>query len=54
MCSLAEKKSDVNQLESINKLLTEELNLVKSTSESLAKTLEDSQNQNKVVHMFLY
>uniref|UniRef100_A0A3Q2WJZ4 CDK5 regulatory subunit associated protein 2 n=1 Tax=Haplochromis burtoni TaxID=8153 RepID=A0A3Q2WJZ4_HAPBU len=41
-------KSDVNQLESINKLLTDELNLVKSTSESLAKTLEDSQNQNKV------
>uniref|UniRef100_A0A3P9B125 CDK5 regulatory subunit associated protein 2 n=1 Tax=Maylandia zebra TaxID=106582 RepID=A0A3P9B125_9CICH len=43
-----DKTHDVNQLESINKLLTDELNLVKSTSESLAKTLEDSQNQNKV------
>uniref|UniRef100_A0A669BEI4 Uncharacterized protein n=1 Tax=Oreochromis niloticus TaxID=8128 RepID=A0A669BEI4_ORENI len=46
-------KSDVNQLESINKLLTEELNLVKSTSESLAKTLEDSQNQNKTLSVKL-
>ncbi|CAI5667291.1 unnamed protein product [Oreochromis niloticus] len=47
------QKSDVNQLESINKLLTEELNLVKSTSESLAKTLEDSQNQNKTLSVKL-
>ncbi|XP_039856802.1 CDK5 regulatory subunit-associated protein 2 isoform X1 [Simochromis diagramma] len=48
-----QKKSDVNQLESINKLLTDELNLVKSTSESLAKTLEDSQNQNKTLSVML-
>lgn len=29
-------------------MLTEELNQVKSTNENLTKTLEDSQNQNKV------
>ncbi|MEQ2232970.1 hypothetical protein ILYODFUR_016917 [Ilyodon furcidens] len=43
------KKSDVNRLESINKMLTEELNRVKSTNENLRKTLEDSQNHNKTL-----
>lgn len=36
------------RLESINKMLTEELNHIKSTNENLNKTLEDSKNQNKV------
>lgn len=35
-------------MESYNKLLTEELTQAKSTSESLTRTLEDSQSQNKV------
>ncbi|MED6231801.1 hypothetical protein ATANTOWER_008803 [Ataeniobius toweri] len=43
------KKSDVNRLESINKMLTEELTRVKSTNENLRKTLEDSQNHNKTL-----
>ncbi|KAM6902078.1 CDK5 regulatory subunit-associated protein 2 [Xenentodon cancila] len=42
------KKSDINQLESVNKRLSEELNQVKHTIENLRKTLEDSQNQNKI------
>lgn len=32
-------------------MLTEELNRLKSTNENLTKTLEDSQNQNKVHKM---
>lgn len=35
-------------MESCNKLLTEELTQAKSTNENLTKTLEDTQNQNKV------
>ncbi|XP_047425112.1 CDK5 regulatory subunit-associated protein 2 isoform X3 [Mugil cephalus] len=42
-------KSDINQLESVNKRLTEELHQAKSTYENLTKTLEDSQNQNKIL-----
>lgn len=42
------KQSEVSRLESYNKLLTEELTQAKSTSESLTRTLEDSQSQNKV------
>lgn len=44
----AEKKSEVSRLESVNKLLTEELTQAKSTNENLTKTLEDTQSQNKV------
>lgn len=35
-------------MESINKMLTEEVNRVKSANENMTKTLEDSQNHNKV------
>lgn len=50
MCcpGFASKQSEVSRLESYNKLLTEELTQAKSTSESLTRTLEDSQSQNKV------
>uniref|UniRef100_A0A3B3UCT3 CDK5 regulatory subunit associated protein 2 n=1 Tax=Poecilia latipinna TaxID=48699 RepID=A0A3B3UCT3_9TELE len=41
-------KSNINRLESVNKMLTEELNRVKSANENMTKTLEDSQNHNKV------
>ncbi|XP_041825262.1 CDK5 regulatory subunit-associated protein 2 isoform X3 [Melanotaenia boesemani] len=44
-----DQQSDVNRLESVNKLLTEELNQVKSTNENLTRTMEDSQNQNKTL-----
>lgn len=44
----AAKQSEISRLESCNKLLTEELTQAKSTSETLAKTLEDTQDQNKV------
>ncbi|XP_008298824.1 CDK5 regulatory subunit-associated protein 2 isoform X2 [Stegastes partitus] len=43
------QKSDINRLESVNRLLTEELNQAKSTRENMTKTLEDSQNQNKTL-----
>uniref|UniRef100_A0A8C8DSA4 CDK5 regulatory subunit-associated protein 2/Myomegalin coiled coil domain-containing protein n=1 Tax=Oryzias sinensis TaxID=183150 RepID=A0A8C8DSA4_9TELE len=43
------KKSDINQLESVSKMLNEELSLVKSTNESLSKQLEDFHNQNKIL-----
>uniref|UniRef100_A0A3B5AM59 CDK5 regulatory subunit associated protein 2 n=1 Tax=Stegastes partitus TaxID=144197 RepID=A0A3B5AM59_9TELE len=43
------EKSDINRLESVNRLLTEELNQAKSTRENMTKTLEDSQNQNKTL-----
>ncbi|XP_028274258.1 CDK5 regulatory subunit-associated protein 2 isoform X2 [Parambassis ranga] len=43
------QKSNINQLESVNKLLTEELNQTKISNETLMKTLEDSQNQNKTL-----
>uniref|UniRef100_A0A3B3XX67 Uncharacterized protein n=1 Tax=Poecilia mexicana TaxID=48701 RepID=A0A3B3XX67_9TELE len=42
------KRSNINRLESVNKMLTEELNRVKSANENMTKTLEDSQNHNKV------
>lgn len=44
----AAKQSEISRLESCNKLLTEELTQAKSTNETLAKTLEDTQDQNKV------
>lgn len=44
----AEKKSDINRLESGNRLLAEELTQAKITNENMTKTLEDAQNQNKV------
>ncbi|XP_024155482.1 CDK5 regulatory subunit-associated protein 2 isoform X3 [Oryzias melastigma] len=44
-----QQKSDVNRLESVNKMLNEDLSLVKSTNESLTKKLEDFQNQNKIL-----
>ncbi|XP_035996244.1 CDK5 regulatory subunit-associated protein 2 isoform X2 [Fundulus heteroclitus] len=47
------KKTDVNRLDSINKMLTEELNRIKRTNESLTKTLEDSQNHNKTLSVTL-
>nr|XP_057906155.1 uncharacterized protein LOC131103698 isoform X1 [Doryrhamphus excisus] len=42
-------ESEVNRLESTNKLLTEELTQVKSTHENLTKTLEEAQNQTKTL-----
>ncbi|XP_029940030.1 CDK5 regulatory subunit-associated protein 2-like [Salarias fasciatus] len=39
-----DRQSDLSRLESVNKLLTEELNQTRSTNENLTKTLEDSQN----------
>ncbi|KAM4720438.1 CDK5 regulatory subunit-associated protein 2 isoform 3-T3 [Anableps anableps] len=47
------KKTDVNRLESINKMLTEELNRIKSANESTTKTLEDSLNHNKALSVTL-
>lgn len=44
---------EVNQLEIHNKLLTEQLAETKSTSETLTKTLEETQNQNKVFWRWL-
>ncbi|XP_076014766.1 CDK5 regulatory subunit-associated protein 2 isoform X3 [Genypterus blacodes] len=38
---------EVQRLESNNKLLTEELTLVKTTNANLSKTLDEAQNQNK-------
>ncbi|XP_015238198.1 PREDICTED: CDK5 regulatory subunit-associated protein 2 isoform X2 [Cyprinodon variegatus] len=48
-----QQKTGVNNLESINKMLTEELNRLKSSNENLTKTLEDSQNQNKTLSLTL-
>uniref|UniRef100_A0A3Q2T0V3 CDK5 regulatory subunit associated protein 2 n=1 Tax=Fundulus heteroclitus TaxID=8078 RepID=A0A3Q2T0V3_FUNHE len=48
-----QQKTDVNRLDSINKMLTEELNRIKRTNESLTKTLEDSQNHNKTLSVTL-
>ncbi|KAM4532788.1 uncharacterized protein V3H82_026516 [Fundulus diaphanus] len=48
-----QQKTDVNRLDSINKMLTEELNRVKRTNENLTKTLEDSQNHNKTLSVTL-
>lgn len=42
------KQSEANQLELHNKLLTEQLAETKNTSVTLTKTLEETQNQNKV------
>ncbi|PWA26806.1 hypothetical protein CCH79_00001062 [Gambusia affinis] len=47
------KKSDINRLESINKMLSEELSRVKSANENMTKTLEDSQNHNKTMSVTL-
>lgn len=46
--NLCGMQHEVNQLEVHNKLLNEQLAETKSTSETLTKTLEDTQNQNKV------
>ncbi|KAM9306675.1 CDK5 regulatory subunit-associated protein 2 isoform 3-T3 [Pholidichthys leucotaenia] len=43
------QKRDMNQLESMNKRLNEELSQTKNTFENLTKSLEDSQNQNKTL-----
>lgn len=42
------KQSEISRLESRSKLLTEELAQAKTTTESLMRTLEDTQDQNKV------
>lgn len=42
------KQSEISRLESRSKLLTEELAQAKTTTESLTRTLEDTQDQNKV------
>lgn len=42
------QKSEINRLQSCNKMLTEELTQAKTTNENLTKTVEDIQNQNKV------
>ncbi|XP_014852641.1 PREDICTED: myomegalin-like isoform X3 [Poecilia mexicana] len=47
------KRSNINRLESVNKMLTEELNRVKSANENMTKTLEDSQNHNKTLSVTL-
>lgn len=47
------KQSEISRLESCKKLLTEELTQAKSTTESLTKTLEDTQDQNKVHEHFM-
>ncbi|XP_067341071.1 CDK5 regulatory subunit-associated protein 2 isoform X6 [Channa argus] len=44
-----QKKNEINKLESCNKELTEELTLSKTNNESLTKTLEDIQNQVKIL-----
>ncbi|XP_075870002.1 CDK5 regulatory subunit-associated protein 2 isoform X5 [Nelusetta ayraudi] len=41
------KQSEISRLESRSKLLTEELAQAKTTTESLTRTLEDTQDQNK-------
>ncbi|XP_069571754.1 CDK5 regulatory subunit-associated protein 2 [Brachyistius frenatus] len=43
------QKIDISRLDSVNKLLTEELNQAKSLYENLTKTLDDSQTQNKTL-----
>ncbi|KAK2819336.1 hypothetical protein Q5P01_024897 [Channa striata] len=43
------QKSGINQLESCNKELTEELTRAKTTNESLTQTLDDTQNQIKIL-----
>ncbi|XP_042251849.1 CDK5 regulatory subunit-associated protein 2-like isoform X3 [Thunnus maccoyii] len=43
------QKSEVSRLESVNKLLTEELTQAKSTNENLTRTLDDTQSQNKTL-----
>ncbi|XP_043999901.1 CDK5 regulatory subunit-associated protein 2 isoform X2 [Gambusia affinis] len=48
-----QQKSDINRLESINKMLSEELSRVKSANENMTKTLEDSQNHNKTMSVTL-
>ncbi|XP_014899100.1 CDK5 regulatory subunit-associated protein 2 isoform X9 [Poecilia latipinna] len=48
-----QEKSNINRLESVNKMLTEELNRVKSANENMTKTLEDSQNHNKTLSVTL-
>uniref|UniRef100_A0A087XHI5 CDK5 regulatory subunit associated protein 2 n=1 Tax=Poecilia formosa TaxID=48698 RepID=A0A087XHI5_POEFO len=47
------RRSNINRLESVNKMLTEELNRVKSANENMTKTLEDSQNHNKTLSVTL-
>ncbi|XP_051906465.1 CDK5 regulatory subunit-associated protein 2 isoform X2 [Hippocampus zosterae] len=42
-------QSEVHQLESVNKLLTEELTQAKSTHENLTKTLEEIQSESKML-----
>ncbi|XP_063746348.1 CDK5 regulatory subunit-associated protein 2 isoform X3 [Eleginops maclovinus] len=42
-------ESEVRRVESYNKLLTEKLTQAKSTYDDLSKTLEETQNQNKVL-----
>nr|XP_020476697.1 CDK5 regulatory subunit-associated protein 2 isoform X3 [Monopterus albus] len=44
-----QQKNEINQLESCNKLLTEEVTQTKSINDNLAKTLADTQNQNKTL-----
>ncbi|XP_061912810.1 CDK5 regulatory subunit-associated protein 2 isoform X1 [Entelurus aequoreus] len=44
-----QKKSEVSRLESVNKLLSEELTQVKSTHESLTKALKEAQNQTNTL-----
>ncbi|XP_061764180.1 CDK5 regulatory subunit-associated protein 2 isoform X2 [Nerophis ophidion] len=44
-----QKKSEVSRLESVNKLLSEELTQVKTTHESLTKALEEAQNQTNTL-----
>uniref|UniRef100_A0A3Q3MV79 CDK5 regulatory subunit associated protein 2 n=1 Tax=Mastacembelus armatus TaxID=205130 RepID=A0A3Q3MV79_9TELE len=48
LSAFAEKKSEMNQLDSYSQQLSEELTQTKSTIENLGKTLEDTQTQNKV------
>ncbi|XP_055369484.1 CDK5 regulatory subunit-associated protein 2 isoform X12 [Betta splendens] len=47
------EKSEINQLESCNKLLTEELTQAKSTNENLTRTVEDIKNQIKTLSLNL-
>lgn len=47
------EQSEISRLESCNKLLTEELAQAKTTTESLNKTLQDTQDQNKVRKHFM-
>ncbi|XP_077594073.1 CDK5 regulatory subunit-associated protein 2 [Stigmatopora nigra] len=45
----ARAESEIHRLESVNKMLTEELTQVKSIRENLTKTLEETQNQSKIM-----